>query len=383
MPRGQYCGTERIQRLDRVTGIPVVQVTSMFTPSVHMHYETVTFTPDNGWMIFLSTRSTETGAPMNLFRASSDGKDVVQLSGDSAVSNVVMAEDGSAAFYMQDGAVHRTEIRTAKDEIAVPLRTGELRPHSATHGMLSMGRYYFAELRSNSCAGIGRWDLETGQFTEVIRCDNTGHLKANPAGPEISFNVYEYREGTNEKGTRNFVKTEEYRHAESLERIEVTFPKGRHGIAHSYWLGGTGRYQGTLQWPERGIAIMERDAPEPEIIPSPGPYFWHSGSSYDGDWIIADTNFPYEGIWLVNVTTGKKELLCRPPLPDGADKVDKPLAHPHPNLSHDGSRAVFTFSDDRSIPQVFVVKIPGDVRRRLGTRNGATREGGMESQVGF
>ncbi|HQI77393.1 MAG TPA: hypothetical protein PK384_12835, partial [Candidatus Latescibacteria bacterium] len=285
--------------------------------------------------------------------------------------------------YMQDGAVHRTEIRTAKDEIAVPLRTGELRPHSATHGMLSMGRYYFAELRSNSCAGIGRWDLETGQFTEVIRCDNTGHLKANPAGPEISFNVYEYREGTNEKGTRNFVKTEEYRHAESLERIEVTFPKGRHGIAHSYWLGGTGRYQGTLQWPERGIAIMERDAPEPEIIPSPGPYFWHSGSSYDGDWIIADTNFPYEGIWLVNVTTGKKELLCRPPLPDGADKVDKPLAHPHPNLSHDGSRAVFTFSDDRSIPQVFVVKIPGDVRRRLGTRNGATREGGMESQVGF
>jgi hypothetical protein len=332
-----------------------------------MHYETVTFTPDNERMIFLSVRSPERGAPLNLFTASAEGEAISQLLGDSAVSNVVMAPDGAAVYYMQDDALHRTEIATANDTIIAPLNLPGFRAHGATHGMLSMGRYYFTELRGENIAGIGRWDVETGEFTEVIRCDNTGHPKANPAGPEVSFNVYRYTDGFNEKGKRNFVKHEEYRNAETLEKLDVNFPKGEHGIAHSYWLGTTRKYQGTQQWPGHGIAIMEGGATEPVIIPSGGPYFWHSGASYDGKWIVADTNFPYMGIWLVNVETRKKELLCFPPLPPGIEKLDKPLAHPHPNLSHDGKYAVFTFSDARSVSQVFVVPVPEDMRERLAT----------------
>ena len=363
MPRARHLGTDRIVRTDASTGTTLIQVTSgpLFAESLHMHYEVRTVVADGEWIIFVSRRY---GLEhRTLLAARSDGSDIVQLSGDGAVSGIVPSPDGRAVYYMEDGALHRTTIPDADDEVVGRLELPGATAHRAYRGMISWnGHYYFSEISRDGGEGVVRWDVLSGEAVEVASCDSTGHPKANPGGPEVSFTMRKFLPGFDEKGKRNADKRTVYLHAETLEELDITFPRGPYGTAHSYWLGTTGKFQGTQQWPGRGVLVMERGAAEPTVIASPGPYLWHSGASYDGEWIIADTNFPYEGIWLMNVATRRSALLCRPPIPAGAVDVGAP--HPHPNLSDDGRLAAFTFIVD-GVAQVFVVPVPPGLREEL------------------
>ena len=356
MPRGQNLGTERIDRRDADTGLLVRQITSFPTPSTHLHYETPTFTPDGRRMIFLSMRVPERGAPSDLFTAGSDGRDIVQLSDDtpSGVSSPTLAKDGQWACYMHGGTAYRTHVET--------LETVELghvpgaSQHAYPRAMCSWdGRWYFGMVRlANERIGLVRWDTGAGEHVVVLEADGINHPRANPGGPEIDCSVKTRRpDGSVESRKVRF-------HCETLEEMDTDFPTGEFRTAHSCWLGATGDYQGTLQMPHRGVMVMRRGAQEPEMIAFGGPYFWHSGASHDGKWIVADTNWPDEGLWLLNVATRKRERLCFA----GASQGHPQSTHTHPNLSHDGAMAVFT-SDRTGMPQVYVVYIPQDMRDRL------------------
>ena len=54
MPRGRRFPMERIDRTDTTSGALVRQITRGLTMSMHMHYETTTFTPDGERMVFAS-----------------------------------------------------------------------------------------------------------------------------------------------------------------------------------------------------------------------------------------------------------------------------------------------------------------------------------------
>lgn len=361
MARGDSFGDQGRRVADQITGVEMHEIGKSFARSMHMHYETPTFTRNSERIIWVAMSNE--GEPWRLMTSRPDGSDTVQLSGDGAVAGIVLDPTGESAIYIEDGSYHRTRLDNASDDVIAAFDIPGALPHGGYIGMRSYnGRYCFTEYRTRCGAGIARLDVESGEQIDVRYADNTGHPKGNPGGPEISYNLYRYMPGDQHNGKPNFIKWTVHMNCETLDEIDVLFPKGPTGIAHSYWLGTTGRFQGTQQWPGRGIAIMERDTPEARIITSPGPYFWHSGASYNGQWIVADTNFPYEGLWLICVETGRSMLLCKPPIP--FESIDKPLTHPHPNMSDDGSHAVFSFTRNAHT-YLYVVPVTRGLRNLL------------------
>jgi hypothetical protein len=106
------------------------------------------------------------------------------------------------------------------------------------------------------------------------------------------------------------------------------------------------------------MSMAEGDA-EPEKIVA-GPYFWHSASTLDGEWIVADTNWPDEGLQLVHVPTRSFTFLCE----SSASGVDGIGGHPEPNISPDGKVVIWT-SDRTGIAQVYVALVPEGMREAL------------------
>jgi hypothetical protein len=356
MPRGSLLGTERIDRRDADTGLLVRQITSFPTPSNHMHYETPTFTPDGKRMIFLSMRIPERGAPNDLFTVGSDGKEIFQLSDDtpSGVSSPTLSVDGGHVFYMHGGTAYRTSIDATET-----VELGNI-PGASQHGypraMVSWdGRWYFAMAKlQNGRVGLVRWDTASGNHVVAFETNGINHPRANPGGPEVDCSIKtRHKDGSLSAKSLRF-------HCATLEEIASKLPLGGFQTAHACWLGKTGDYHGTLQMPHRGVMVMRRDAAEPDMIAYGGPYFWHSGASFDGEWIVADTNWPDEGLWLLNVKTKKRERLCF----TGASQGHPQSTHPHANLSHDASMAVYT-SDRTGMPQVYVVYVPEEMKDRL------------------
>ncbi len=183
MARGTAYGTERIDRTDQSTGLLVRQVTSSPTPSLHLHYETPTFTPDGGHMLVIAMRYPGRGAPFDLLAMGSDGTDPIQLSGSGpdGASSATITADGIHAVYMEGGTCHRTRLDDAADE-----EIGHL--EGASHYKYDFGArtrdgcYYISIVRYKGHLAWVRWDLETGDPTIVVESDLINHPMANPGG---------------------------------------------------------------------------------------------------------------------------------------------------------------------------------------------------------
>jgi len=358
--RGTMFPVERIDRVDPSTGILVRQVTSFPTPSLHLHYETPSFTPDAERMLVISRRGMSRSAPFDLLTMRSNGDDPMQLSSDGpdGVSCAAMTVDGRYALYMEGGTCHRTHMETACDE-----EVGSV--DGASHYMYDFGmrtpegRFYFSMVRRGDTLAWVRWDLLTGEHVIVVEADLLNHPMSNPGGREISI------------GARYLQPDGSYRldmielYGDTLEplgySIKARYSEGPYGTAHGFWLGRTGNMQSTQLPPGRAIQISRPDEPEVEIV-AEGPYFWHSGASLDGEWIVADSNWPDEGMWLINVATRKRDRVCYP----GASQGHPQWTHLHANLSDDGRYIVFD-SDATGITQVYVVEVPDEMRKRLST----------------
>ena len=125
-------------------------------------------------------------------------------------------------------------------------------------------------------------------------------------------------------------------------------------FSHATMLGRTSRVQGCGKWGNRSVTICG-EGDERRVV-CQGPYFWHSGASFDAEWIAADTNWPDYGIQLVHVPTGSFRYLC-----SSGSSLKTGLVHPHPSLSNDGRTALFR-SDRDGEGQAYLVHIPESFR---------------------
>jgi Tol biopolymer transport system component len=117
------------------------------------------------------------------------------------------------------------------------------------------------------------------------------------------------------------------------------------------------RILSTLVPSDWALVSCAEDEPEPKII-ARGKNFWHAAVSPDGEWIISDTNWPDEGLQLVQVRTGKYKTLCYPRSSQGHPQ----WTHPHPAFSLDGKVVVFN-SDRTGTCQVYLAKITEEFLR--------------------
>jgi oligogalacturonide lyase len=354
MPRGESFGTERIDRPDETTGVLVRQITSFPLPSLHLHYETPTFTPDGNRMLFVTQRELVRGASWDVVTCASDGRDMVKLSSDAdgGASNCCMTVDGEYALYMEGATAHRTRLDDASDEVLGTVEDASGRNYYRG-ARSSDGKYYFSAIQRDDMVIIVRWNLATGNNVVIADGFGVNHPRANPGAPEIEYGIKRHQPDGRFALGKVIIDTD------TLEQVHIDIPNPEYERGHTTWMGQTGGFVATLKPPGKAVVRADRGADQVEVL-AEGPYFWHCGASYDGEWVIADTNWPDEGLWLINASTKKRALLCFGHASQGHPQT----THTHPNLSDDGRMAVYT-SDRTGTTQVYVAYVPDEMRREL------------------
>ncbi|MDP6124874.1 MAG: hypothetical protein QGH20_03860 [Candidatus Latescibacteria bacterium] len=78
---------------------------------------------------------------------------------------------------------------------------------------------------------------------------------------------------------------------------------------HYTWLGRAGVVATATPHLNRRIEVAGPADIEPTVL-SEDIGCWHLGASLDGEWIVADTNWPSEGLFLFHVPSGRNAKLC-------------------------------------------------------------------------
>lgn len=348
-----FVTNERIEYTDAVTGVRVIQLTSYPTPSVSLFYANTNFTPDSEHLILLCQRAACRGAPWDLFSVRADGSELRQVTDADGCGGFVLSPDGRCVYYHRQGALWRTDMEDLSEtrvcEIGV---SGSL----ALGFMSPDGVYYFtASYTPGNGARIA------GGRTPVlyrVRTDGSEVVRHVPDDEE-PFTLHSVSPGGH--GLLVIVQAagaKEYRLLDYEFRPVATYTRS-FDFAHSTFLGRSAELQGCGLPPEHALFRIAPDEEKPRVVAS-GPYFWHSCSTLDGEWIVADTNWPDLGLHLVHVPTGRYARLCMPRSSQGHPQ----WTHPHPQFSPDGRCVVFT-SDATGIPQVYLARVTDEMRQAI------------------
>lgn len=362
--------SERIEMTDPRTGIRVVQLTSYPTPSAHFTYDWPSITPDNGRIVLFCQRFGRRGAPWDICRADVDGLNFVQLTrrGDRAEEGgyygrpaAILTLDGKTVYAAWGQAIARVDVESGKTEEVCSLAR-----HCAGMtfvGSLCLsfgGNRLFVGTRGERSA-ILRVELTTGTTDQV---DLGGALFGTVRGESrmvVQRGTVVWGTTQRQDGTRRIANV-----GDTLSIWTCDEDGGdAHFLspqifAHATPIGPGRRMQGCGLPPHRCIWIAEQGK-EPEKAVQ-GPYFWHSAASFDGEWIVADTNWPDCGLQLVHVPTNSKSsphfrTLCHP----GATLGHVEYGHPHPTISQDGRIVAFR-SDRTGMSQMYVAHVTDEFR---------------------
>ena len=360
--------SERIQRVDPRTGIKVIQLTSYPTPSAHFLYDWPSVTPDNERVVFWSQRAAGREAPWDLYRCDTDGINLFQLTergdrrergGYYGRASSIMTLDGRTVYVIWGTTFASVDVETGGVEELLSLES--VAPDDSTFGSISLdetnGILYAnrsgpgnVTVRIDLASGdVGELELD-GRFTGVVH--GTDRIIAH-RGTVI------YDTEARADGVRGVVNVGDELSVWNL-KSDGTDPQyvSPWIFAHATTLGLSGIVQGTGRFPHKCIWVAEAGK-EPEKLVS-GPYFWHSGASSDGEWIVSDTNWPDQGLQLIHVPSRNFTTLCQP----NATQDHVEYGHPHPALSHDGRICVFR-SDRTGMSQVYVAHVTHEFRERL------------------
>jgi hypothetical protein len=361
--------SERIQRVDATTGIKVIQLTSYPLPSAHLTYDWPSITPDTRRVILFCQRNAARDSPWDMFRVDSDGLNLYQLTekrgrmeagGYYGRPASRLALDGRTVYSVWGKSLCTVDVETGDAEDLVSIEGAC--PPKAVIGSIHLsadGRSIFANCRGPGGTTVVRVDLGTGETSGV---EVGGYLFAcDPTGPRLIVDKGAVEWGTVLKDDGSRVVTNQgqllgkWITDEDGNDVEYLSPEI---YAHATLLGNQVKVQGCGRMPNRCVLLTERGR-EPRKI-AEGPYFWHSSASYSGEWVVADTNWPDEGIQLVHVPTGHFGTLCHA----GASQDHYEFGHPHPFLSQDGSLCVYR-SDKTGVPQIYAAHIPAGFRKRI------------------
>jgi oligogalacturonide lyase len=373
--------SERIQKIDQRTGLKIIQISSFPSPAYSFMYDRPSITPDNQRIHFYAQRWCGRSAPWDIFRCDTDGLNLFQLTErdmDEApewhygVPSAVMSVDGVSLYALfpgEDILLH-IDTETGRTEEIVSLKkyigdgfafAGVRMNHDETK--------LYADIRSyeHGDAHLLSIDPRNGEVTALDTNETVQACFGSEPRLLLTKNFMKLGTRTTADGTRVYTSLND----KPMETVVADEDFGNQrplgigppNFAHSSLLGKTDRIQGTGHIPDKCIWIAETSDGSMRKL-CEGPYFWHSGASWDGEWIISDTNWPDEGLHLIHVETGNFAYMCSP----DATQDHSQFGHPHPGLSQDGRIGVFN-SDRTGVCQVYVVHITDEFRENLTSGN--------------
>jgi hypothetical protein len=354
MAKGRTYNHERISRVDPTTGVSYLQLTSFPTISMNLPYyytnRTNGFTADSDTLVFRSRRVANAEAPWDIFTVGVDGTRLTQLTErNHEIGGLAVPSATPVVYFHKNGTLWSVDRSTYEE---VEISHLEVRPtdeERAVFARLSADdKLYFIPVIDSS-------------GNEVIIRHNT-----DGSGAKAIANVPDMRlHSVDPAGNGLFVSLRE---AGTWVLWLVDYdgaPVTRYGtnvFAHQCPLGRTGILQGCALWPHHSLLTLGPGEDAATMLHS-GPYYWHSSGSLDGEWIVTDSNWPNEGIFLVNASTRRSGVLLHP----HNTGAEAQWTHAHPFFSPDAQHVAFN-SDATGTGQICVVKIPEALKERLATQ---------------
>lgn len=340
MGRGDIYGPERAVLRDPRSGLRIIRLTHHSTISTNLYFEMCSFSRDDQYVVLLSERVAGRDAPWDLFRARTDGMELVQMTDADDVSGIVVSPAADAVFYQSRGKLRRQGITDLEESVVAKLPgVKAVSPYSLA-SMDEEGMVYFGNCaKKDGNAVLFKVEVETGQVDVLHESHSQNHVEVDPTGRLLQFG--DERDG--EWGAF-LVDTDGTR----------LRPAPFDRFAHNTWFGSTGKLQGTLLPPGHAIVTFGEGDKNPRVL-TEGRYYWHSSASADANWIVSDTNWPQEGIFLLHVASKTVTYVCDP-----RSSCSHPQwTHPHPSISP-GLKYILFNSDMTGIGQVYVAELTGE-----------------------
>lgn len=327
---------------DPDTGVRTVQLTSFPTVSSNLYFHSRSFTPDSKTALFLSMTEVRRNGTMDLYAVDVDGDDLRQLTEREPVHGVALSPQGKVAYYAQGRSVYEQDIATGEVRELARFPDGVTAGGGGT--MTDDGRTLctFGHVRGVG-QGIALVDTVTGQ-TRTVKTDyGTPHLQIEPGKGQTAFY-----------------------YGPKLPRIVMLDGSGEHEIpldrhnGHSAWMGPTGKVYTASVYGVNRIDVCDQNGGQVENLVTGPPYFWHPGCDATGQWLVSDTNWPDDGLWLISTRTKKMTRLCR----SRSSNSHPGWSHPHPVVSPGGQVVLFN-SDRTGVPHVYAAHVPEEMRQAL------------------
>lgn len=336
MAKGTNYGCERAIVTDPQSGLRIVRLTHYPTISTNLYFEMESFSEDERHVVFIAQRAASREAPWDLFRVQTDGLELVQMTDRDDLHGIVVSPALGAVLFQSGGQVIRMDLMSLEETpiAAVPGEGCLATPYSlATIDRAGTGYIALApDPGGGQC--IFKVEVATGQVDVLHRGTGLNHLHVDPLGKTLHFNDLD-------AGHACLIDTDGANYRRSAFRE----------FAHHTWFGTTGKMQGTLLPPGRAVALRGED--DAAFTPlAEGRYYWHSSASRDAQWIVSDTNWPQEGLYLFHVATGRVTYVCDP----RASCSHPQWTHPHPALSP-SLRYILFNSDFTGVGQVYLAEL--------------------------
>ncbi len=335
MAKGSVYNSERAIWRDPRSGLRIIRLTHYSTISTNLYFEMCSFTEDDAYVVVLSQRGAGRDAPWDLMRARTDGTELVQMTACDAMAGAVVSPATHCALYQAGRELWKVDLHSLKEEPVAEL-PGALPEGPPSLGSVdAAGTAYYGSCAIEGGRGVlFRAEVATGKITVLDEGKFQNHIHIDPLGKTLYFGV--------PADCQPYLVDAEGGHLRKYPFMK---------FAHLTWFGTTGLIQGTLIPPGHAIVTYKEGDAEPVVI-AQGRYYWHSSASSDAQWIVSDTNWPQEGLFLIHAPTGGATYICDP-----RSSCSHPQwTHPHPSLSP-GMKYVLFNSDLTGIGQAYVAEL--------------------------
>lgn len=344
--RGREYPSERKMFVDPETGANITKLTSFPLTHNKLYFHINQFTPDSKTLVFGCQRESVRAATQDIYKVNVDGMGLVQLTDDPELSGPILSFDGKYLYYMSGGTLKRVDINSYEE------REIDHIDGLKTAGCTSLtfdGKYFCGEGDTDDGRRMLYLFATDGSEKRVIsHSDMITHTQIEPSeGKLIAF-----QHGPDEQHRNIWLINAD---GSNLRPLELPYGNG-----HWMWVGGTKRIMSNLESNYWGISTFAEGDAAVEKIVSDGLTCWHSSCSMGGEWMVTDTNWPDNGIHVINAVSKKHAKLCN----SNSSNCHPQWTHPHPSFSPDSRYVVFN-SDETGISHIYLAEVSDRLKASL------------------
>jgi Tol biopolymer transport system component len=347
------------------TGREIWQISSDTAPAVACYFERQAFTSDEKYVIYAS-RSSGSWRLNRMDLQTGVARAITPKGRTIMDDDYTVMPDGQRVCYLDGWKLYATHVESMEEEVLIDLQGLVPDLPFYTGSFTNDGKYTLVYIRGDRTGGpltaIYRVNLETGELLEVHRQPGgkITHPLINPEDPDMIT----YVPGPDTQNDMSLpmekrARTWKVDLQAGTDRQFLTVPYGFRATHESWSHDGKRFFYFRKTRPGwKPVAICSQDKYGGDLrihYEGDSIRLGHGTVSRDGHWFVSDSQEPGKNeLVLVNLETGKAEILCWPN--SSVSGGHEARAHVHPSFSPGGNYICFT-SDRSGVSQVYVVPV--------------------------